>query len=211
MQVCFTCGVANPPQAPQCESCGADLPAGQSAPQPLPPVEEAPPVDSKCPYCAREVDLDATECPHCRLNLDVRDPLNAPAPRGHADNMTGRYEEFQRKVEGLRMGSISPEQFIEWLAKIRVLLVAKRDSYIKTVGEMDYYEAHAQEVEMAIEGIYAFEDAVEEMWQFTLGQTDISGLDTALANMWQANEKINEAMRLNRSFRAGLEDDWGFM
>lgn len=211
MQVCFTCGAPNPPTAPQCEACGADLPAGQGPPPSPPAADTEEPVEHRCPYCARDVEPEATECPHCKLNLDARDPLNQPAPRGHADNMTGRYEEFQSKVEGLRTGAVSPEAFIEWLAKIRVLLVAKRDSYIKTVAEMGYYDAHPDEVELAIAGIYAFEDAVEEMWAFTLGETEQSALDNALAAMWQANEQINEAMRLNRGFRAQLEDDWGFM
>lgn len=211
MQVCFTCGAANPPDAHQCEGCGADLPAGQSAPAPLPPVEEPESSITTCPYCAREVDPEATECPHCKLNLDAKNPLNAPAPRGHADNMTGRYDEFQKKVEGLRVGTVPPEAFIEWLAQVRVLLRQKEESYIKTVGEMDYYDAHPQEVEVAVNAIKDFGEAVEKMWDFTKGETDISGLDTALAEMWQANEQINEAMRMNRGFRAQLEDDWGYM
>lgn len=209
MQVCFTCGAPNPPDAGQCEGCGADLPAGQAPPPP--PVEEPEPTESRCPFCNAEVEPEAKECPQCRLNLDARDPLNAPAPRGHADNLTGRYEDFQKKIEGLRLGTVTPEAFIEWLSKIRVSLHNKRENYVKTVGEMDYYDAHPQEVDLAVQGIYAFEDAVEEMWDFTLGQTDISGLDNALANMWQANEQINEAMRMNRGFRAQLEDDWGYM
>lgn len=211
MQVCFTCGAANPPDAPQCESCGADLPAGQSAPPPLPSAEEAEPVDNSCPYCAQPVEPDASECPHCKLSLDARDPLNAPAPRGHSDNLTGRYDEFQKKIEGLRVGMVTPEAFIEWLAVTRQTILEKGDVYVKTVGEMDYYETHPQEVEMAVNGIKDFEESVEQMWDFTLGKTDISGLDTALAKMWQANEQINEAMRLNRGFRAQLEDDWGYM
>jgi hypothetical protein len=211
MQVCFTCGAANPPGAAQCEGCGADLPAGQGAAPPPPPVEEPAAVDNSCPFCGQTVEPDAVECPHCRLSLDAKDPLNAPAPRGHADNMTGRYEEFQRKVEGLRMGTTTPEAFIDWLADIRVKLASKRDGYIDTVQKMGYYDTHPQEVDIAVEGITAFGEAVEEMWDFTLGQTDISGLDSALAAMWQANEKINEAMRMNRGFRAQLEDDWGYM
>jgi ribosomal protein L40E len=211
MQVCFTCGAPNPPDAPECEACGADLPAGQAPPPPPPPAEAPDPADSKCPFCNQQVEPDAKECPHCRLNLDAKDPLNQPAPRGHADNMTGRYEDFQKKVEGLRMGSVTPQAFIEWLTQIRGTLEGKRNLYIKTIQETGYYDMHREEVDIATVGILDFEDAVEDMWEFTLGKTDISGLDTALAKMWQANEKINEAMRMNRGFRAQLEDDWGYM
>lgn len=214
MQVCFTCGAPNPPDAAQCEACGADLPMGQAAAQAAaPPLETPMPTaeDSRCPFCNGLVEPDATECPHCKLNLDARSPLNAPAPRGHVDNLTGRYEEFQSKVEGLRTGACKPEAFLEWLSKIRIVLADKRETYIRTVREMGYYDTRPDEVEVATNAILDFEDAVEDMWAFTLGQTDVSGLDNALAKMWEANERINVAMRMNRDFRAGLEDDWGFM
>jgi hypothetical protein len=106
---------------------------------------------------------------------------------------------------------VAPAEFIEWLANIRVTLADKRETYIKTVREMGYYETNPEEVEVATNGILDFEDSVEDMWEFTLGKTDVSGLDNALARMWQANEHINDAMRMNRNFRGGLEDEWGFM
>lgn len=210
MQVCFSCGSANPPDAPACEMCGADLPAGQSAPPPPLPVADDP-GESRCPFCSQPVDKDAVECPHCRLNLDSKNPLNAPAPRGHADNMTARYMEFQGKVESVRMGKLSRPDFAQWLNETISKLLSKRQDYMLTVRESGYIETHPAEVDLAMNGILDFEDSANDMLEFANSDTDISALDAALAKMWQANEAINDAMRLNRSFRAQLEDDWGYM
>lgn len=211
MQVCFTCGAPNPPDALACEACGADLPLAQASPPPPAP----PPVDArdptKCPFCNGTVEPDAKECPHCRLSLDSKDPIHAPAPRGHADSLTGRYDDFSKKVEGLRTGSVKPDEFITWLDGARAHLATKRTNYMQTIQETGYYDMHSVEVDEAMNGILDFEAAVEEMWQFTLGKTEVSALDEALARMWVANERINEAMRMNRGFRAKLEDDWGYM
>ncbi len=210
MQVCFSCGSANPPDAPQCEMCGADLPAGQSAPPPALPVADDP-GESRCPFCSLPVEKDASECPHCRLNLDSKNPLNAPAPRGHADNMTARYMEFQGKVEAVRMSKLTRNELGQWLIETIGKLLNKRQDYMMTVRESGYIETHPAEVDLAMNGILDFEDAANDMLEFANSEADVSELDAALAKMWQANEAINDAMRMNRSFRAQLEDDWGYM
>ena len=210
MQVCFSCGSANPPDAPQCLECGADLPAGQKAPPPPLPVADDP-SESRCPFCSQPVEKDAVECPHCRLNLDSKNPLNAPAPRGHADNMTARYMEFQSKVEAIRMGKLVRSEFAVWLGQVLDTLLNKRQDYMTTVRESGYIETHPAEVDLAMNGILDFEEAANDMLDFARSEADIAALDAALAKMWQANEAINDAMRMNRSFRAQLEDDWGYM
>lgn len=211
MQICFTCGAPNPSDSLSCESCGADLPAAQVAPPeiPHPPLDDRDP--KSCPYCSGSIEPDAAECPHCKLSLDTKNPINAPAPRGHTDSLTGRYDLFAKKVEGLRVGTVTPKDFIDWLQQIRDRMAERRDVYMRTIQETGYYDMHSPEVDEAMNGILDFEGAVEEMWSFTLGETDVSGLDMALARMWQANERINSAMRMNRGFRAKLEEDWGYM
>ena len=61
-------------------------------------------------------------------------------------------------------------------------------------------------------GILEFEEAMEMMKLFADNdETDFSVLDAALQKMWDGNEMCNEAMRINRDFRAKLEEDWGYM
>ncbi len=182
MLICLNCGTPNPPDALQCESCGLDLTGGPSAPPLLPSNEEA------------STGAGAT-----------------PTSSAHVDDITSRYDQFAKTVEALRLGTVTPAQFIDWLSEARVEMETRRNLFIEAVdasGDDDDGKAQVQE---ALEGILDFEEAIEEMWAFTLGQTGVEGLDSALATMWRANARINEAMRNNRQYRASLEDDWGFM
>jgi hypothetical protein len=180
MHVCLNCGTPNPPDATECESCGMTLTGGPPPAAPAPTPEPA--------------------------------PGETPAPGStattHPDDITARYDEFATKVEGLRTGAVTPAAFVEWLAESRQQMWARRDAYV-AAAEATADEDDQTQIREALEAILDFEDAIEEMWAFTLGQTGVSGLDDALAQMWQANQRINEAMRKNRDFRASLTDDWG--
>lgn len=181
MLVCLNCGTPNVPDAPECDSCGIDLSGGPSAPPLLPATETA------------EAATSTT------------------TSSSHVDDITTRYDQFAKQVEALRLGTVTPAQFIEWLSEARVEMEKRRELYLQAVeASGDDTEDKAQ-VQEAFEGILDFEEAIEEMWAFTLGQTGVEGLDSALATMWRANARINDAMRNNRQHRASLEEDWGFM
>lgn len=185
MQVCLNCGHPNAPGAPACESCGIDLTGGPSIPPPAILDPSADPASVGAPP--------------------------TPSAGGHVDDITSRYDEFAGMVERLRIGTVTPHAFIEWLEEARRQMEARRNLFLDAVeasGEDPEDQAQIQE---ALEGILDFEEAIEEMWAFTLGETDVSALDSALSKMWQANGRINQAMRNNREHRASLEEDWGFM
>ena len=114
-------------------------------------------------------------------------------------------------IEALRLGTVSPAEFIDWLAEGKVEMANRRSLFLEAVEASGDDEEDKTQIEEALEGILDFEDAIEEMWAFTLGQTGVEGLDSALATMWRANARINDAMRNNRQYRASLEEDWGFM
>ncbi len=181
MLVCLNCGTPNPPDAPQCESCGIDLSGGPSAPPLLPTSEVA---EGSAP---------------------------TPTSSAHVDDITSRYDQFAKMIEALRLGTVSPAEFIDWLAEGKVEMANRRSLFLEAVETSGDDEEDKTQIEEALEGILDFEDAIEEMWAFTLGQTGVEGLDSALATMWRANARINDAMRNNRQYRASLEEDWGFM
>ena len=61
-------------------------------------------------------------------------------------------------------------------------------------------------------GILEYEESMEMMRLFAANhEIEMAVLDAALQKMWDGNEKCNEAMRINRDFRAKLEEDWGYM
>lgn len=234
MQVCFHCGAANSSGSPECHSCGQPLPGGESPPpvataiappDPSPSSEgsashepaawgDPPPNDGavkNCPFCDATVPADTTKCPHCQLNIGSNDPLNLPAPRGHEIDLTHRYDEFARNVEAVRLGTISREGFSNWLNATKIKLEEQRNIYMEMIRDSGYYDHHPDEVDLGLTGILEFEEAMEAMLAFAHGHVEQSILDAALLVMWEGNEKVNEAMRLNRGFRAQLEEDWGYM
>lgn len=182
MLVCLNCGNLNPPDAPQCDSCGLDLTGGPSAPPLLPSNDEAP-----------------------------EGVVATPTSSAHVDDITSRYDQFAKTVEALRLGTVSPAQFIDWLAEAKVEMETRRGLFLEAVDASGDDDEDKAQIEEALEGILDFEEAIEEMWAFTLGQTGVEGLDSALSTMWRANARINDAMRNNRQYRASLEEDWGFM
>ncbi|MCA9777207.1 MAG: zinc ribbon domain-containing protein [Candidatus Eremiobacteraeota bacterium] len=210
MQVCFFCGSANSPDAKVCHSCS----------QELAPVEEqsseensAPEVpEDECPFCGNNIEPGAEKCPHCQTILMSDDPLDRPAPKSHEVNITGRYDEFAGRVQKLRNGEITREQFSRWLDQIQRSLLNQRDRYVELIQTSGYYEYGSKEVDTGMTGILEFEEAMEMMKLFADNdETDFSVLDAALQKMWDGNEMCNEAMRINRDFRAKLEEDWGYM
>lgn len=211
MQVCFFCGSANGPDARTCYSCGQALAAGEEEGT----EEESVPLEglTECPFCGNEVAAEDTECPHCRTTLVSSDPLDRPAPKTHERDITGRYDEFATKVELLRAGKMTREQFATWLDTVQNSLLGQRERYVDMIKSSGYFEWGQNEVEVGMTGILAYEEAMEMMKIVARSEEepDLSVLDTALTRMWEGNELCNEAMRINREFRAKLEEDWGYM
>ena len=147
MQVCFFCGSANSPDAKVCHSCS----------QELAPVEEqsseensAPEVpEDECPFCGNNIEPGAEKCPHCQTILMSDDPLDRPAPKSHEVNITGRYDEFAGRVQKLRNGEITREQFSRWLDQIQRSLLNQRDRYVELIQTSGYYEYGSKEVDTA--------------------------------------------------------------
>jgi hypothetical protein len=210
MQVCFFCGSANSPDAKECHACSQPLGAAQEQPADKTSVQtlEAP---NECPNCGHPLEQGVEECGNCQMPLVSDDPLDRPAPKSHDQDITSRYDEFASRVQLVRDGRMTREQFGTWLGTIRKSLVGQRDRYIEMIKTSGYYEFSSDEVDMGMTGILDYEEGMEMMSEFANNGADFSVLDKALQRMWDGNEKCNEAMRINREFRAQLEEDWGYM
>lgn len=209
MQVCFFCGAANSPGNKECHSCGHAMPGNEDATPEVAPEGE--PTDFECPYCAHIVPAGEVQCGHCEAVVVSNDPLDKPAPKTHDSDITDRYDEFAHQVEGLRTGRVAFADFSSWFSSVQGTLMAKRDGYVALIRDGGYYEVNSDEVDMGLTGIFDFETAMEMIEEFITGAAEQSQLDEALRLMWEATEKVNEAMRMNRDFRNGLDDDWGYV
>lgn len=211
MQVCFHCGAANSPEAKVCHSCSASLGGAEEE-----EVTEDSDVDEvihevECPNCGYPIGVNVHTCPNCQFVIYSQDPIDRPAPKTHERDITDRYDQFAERVQMIRDGRMSVEQFGNWLRTTQQMLLGQRERYVEMIKVSGYYEDSTDEVNMGMTGILDYEEAMEMMLSFAGGEADSATLDAALEKMWEGNEKCNEAARINRRFRAQLEEDWGYM
>lgn len=174
--------------------------------------EDAPEEQSiDCPNCGFSMAADSHSCPSCGFVIYAQDPIERPAPKTHDRDITDRYDQFAGRVQMVRDGRISLADFGTWLETTKRNLLGQRERYYEMIKVSGYYEDSEDEVNMGMTGILDYEEAMGMMASVVGGEADIGVLDAALEKMWEGNEKCNEAARLNRRFRAQLEDDWGYM
>ena len=116
----------------------------------------------------------------------------------------GRYNQFKRAVDNVKKGNWSDGEFHEFLFNIYETLSAKANEMREIIESENYGEYAEEEVACGLAGLELFEAGMQEMSYF-LEDGDTYHLDEGLAHIWEGNEKINEAMRINREKREDLE------
>ncbi|MHB2020660.1 MAG: hypothetical protein ACYCW6_27295, partial [Candidatus Xenobia bacterium] len=123
------------------------------------------------------------------------------------DRQVGRYRQLQDASEKALAGQMSGSQFREFLEHISGLLAEKAEAIISTIREHEYDKDYPDEVEMGLDGVRGFESGLQEMWMFSQ-DSDPRHVHDGLAMIWEGNQKIINAMRLNREMRAALAEEW---
>ena len=124
--------------------------------------------------------------------------------------ITERYEQFKKACDRVRVGEWGPDEFLAWLEEIWATLKDKAADYVSHIEDSGYYNDQTDEVENCFTGIEQYETGMETMRQY-VDTGDVGYLDQGLQIIWEGNEYINEAMRMNREFRRNLEEEWGYM
>ena len=126
------------------------------------------------------------------------------------DKVAGRFQQFKDAVERVRSGQWASDDFLEFLQNIYTLLTEKRMSAEQLIQESGYEEYAEDEVRQGRDGMDHYEMGMQEMSLF-LEDGEMAHLDQGLDLIWQGNERLNDAMRINRAERKKLEDEWGWM
>ncbi|MBQ7567901.1 hypothetical protein IJT17_03765 [bacterium] len=116
----------------------------------------------------------------------------------------GRYNQFKRAVENVKAETWTAEEFQEFLFNIYENLGAKANELREIITTENYSEYAQEEVECGLAGLNLFEAGMQEMALY-LEDWEIVHLDEGLALIWEGNEKINEAMSINRKNRDDLD------
>jgi hypothetical protein len=120
------------------------------------------------------------------------------------ERVTGRYEQFRQAVARARSGEWSAEEFEAFMLHVYETLTARAADCRAFIEETCYRDEAPDEVDNGLRGLDLYEVGMQEMWLF-LQDGDLGHLDAGLEMVWEGNEKINEAMRLNRDSREDLD------
>lgn len=162
-----------------------------------------------CLVCGAENAPKTNACSSCGANLPKMDYSTSTAT-ATGGRVTERFDQFQQACHKVKMGEWNQEEFSTWLQVIHNTLTEKANGYVSHIQDSGYFEYQMEEVEMSFTGLEDYENGMQHLWQYT-ETGDVSHLDQGLQLIWEGNEKINESMRLNRQFRRGLEEEWGYM
>jgi hypothetical protein len=107
-------------------------------------------------------------------------------------------------VERTRAGEWNAEDFEAFLLHVFEVLTEKAAECRTLIEETCYHEEAPEEVETGLGGVDLYEIGMQELWLY-LQDGDVSHLEEGLRLVWEGNEKINEAMRINRDSREDLD------
>ena len=159
-----------------------------------------------CMQCGAQNGKGAKVCASCGAILPRMDTSSMVT----VDKIAGRFTQFRDAVERVKEGHWSSEEFLEFLQNIYALLSEKRAGTEQLIQETGYEEYADDEVSQGRDGMDQYELGMQELSLFLEdGETD--HLDQGLDLIWQGNERLNDAMRINRAERKKLEDEWGWM
>lgn len=207
MIVCFHCGAANSPGKTHCHSCQAPLPGGGGGGGESSSSGDGNDQPVVCLHCGERNTGGTLECPHCGAGLPRMD--HSTQSRSF-DTITERYDQFRSAGMKAKSGEWSRHELQEWLGQMSKRLAARAQFLIDTIRQTGYYDYRSDEVDMGMTGVLDYEEGMELMRQFVEDGNPLH-IDDALEKIWEGNEKINEAMRMNREFRRQLEEEWGYM
>ncbi len=120
---------------------------------------------------------------------------------------TGRYRQIRAKVEEVRAGHITAEQFAQWLLQLSHTLAEKATAIRENLEAMDYYRESPNECQIGLAGVQTFEAGLQELYEFT-NDLDAMHLEQGLNLLWDGNHMIIEAMKINRASREALSQLW---
>lgn len=122
------------------------------------------------------------------------------------ERRTGMATKLQELVDGVKNGNISIDEFVGNITDILADLSEKAKDIMEIVDETNYAAESPDEVETGFEGIDAYEQGLS-LFLLYGDQQDPVILDQGMELVTEGNNKINQAIRLNREKRTNLEWD----
>jgi len=154
-----------------------------------------------CLKCGQDNPPTANLCVKCKAQLPkVTESYEAPRPV-----ITERLQKFIDAVENLKGGVWTRDEFKDFLDTMSKTLAEKSADIRSTEIPAEIAEDFIEEMSIGLEGVSLYEHGMSEMY-LLFKDNDINHLDNGLSYIEEGNNKINEAMRINRENRKKLDE-----
>jgi hypothetical protein len=155
-----------------------------------------------CLKCGFKNPSGANVCQRCNAQLpkmsDTAD--NAPPPK-----VNERYMQLKEAGDKAKSGEWPIEEYSKFLTEIHTILSQKEQEIREIEIPEEAIDEFAEELEVGFGGIEMYNQGIANMMLYLEDQNP-DHIDYGLELVHEGNEKINEAMRINRENRRKLEE-----
>lgn len=155
-----------------------------------------------CTKCGAQNSDSQKYCISCQSvlpNIPSVQVITAP------DKVMERYNQLKEAADMVLSGEWTIEQYGEFLENVSRILAQKEQEIRDIEIPEEAYDDFSEELQVGFEGIALYNEGIAHMMMYLESQNP-DDIEYGLELVYQGNEKINNAMRINRENRRKLEE-----
>ncbi|MCE1246618.1 MAG: hypothetical protein LWY06_08240 [Firmicutes bacterium] len=122
-----------------------------------------------------------------------------------SETVMERYNQLKEAAEMVLCGEWTIEEYGDFLESVSRVLAQKEQEIRDIDIPEEAYDDFTDELQTGFEGIALYNEGIAHMLLY-LEDQDPENIDHGLELVYQGNEKVNEAMKINRDNRKKLEE-----
>jgi hypothetical protein len=158
-----------------------------------------------CLKCGQENLPEAKFCENCKVHL----PKFSNEEKTRYPKAYERYTAIKNAGDKVKVGDWTVDEFADFLEKISANLAKIEQEIHEIEIPEESMEDFMEELEAGFSGIELYNQGITEMMLF-VEDMDAEHLEQGLNKVTEGNEKINEAILINRNNRKQIEDIYPF-
>lgn len=119
------------------------------------------------------------------------------------EDETSRYGDIKEAVEKMQSGEWTLEEYEYFMQDLMQLLMSFEQEIRDVEIPEESYDEFNNELETGFTGVNLYNEGLATLMLYVDDQNPVH-LENGLQLVWEGNEKINEAIRINRLHRAGM-------
>lgn len=156
-----------------------------------------------CTRCGTQNPDNKNYCVNCNSALPAI-PASAQVPKSPSFVME-RYNQLKEAADLVMNGEWTIEEYGEFLENLAQVLAQKEQEIRDIEIPEEAYEDFEEELSVGFEGITLYNEGIAHMMLY-LDDQDPTHIEDGLELVYQGNNNINDAMKINRQNRRKLEE-----